>query len=120
MSLLFEDLFKRLNTDLKRQADNMLSKANRATQVPLGCMGLHGHMGVHGVPSCGPLPVPQRLVPPPLWCMGPAFLFFPWVGPVADPWPLYSLIGAVLGTLCLCPHALPGTGSTGFGVRIFL
>lgn len=33
MSLLFEDLFKRLNTDLKRQADATLSKANRATQV---------------------------------------------------------------------------------------
>ncbi len=26
MSLLFEDLFKRLNTDLKRQADAVLSK----------------------------------------------------------------------------------------------
>lgn len=33
MSLLFEDLFKRLNSDLKRQADAVLSKANRATQV---------------------------------------------------------------------------------------
>lgn len=33
MSLLFEDLFKRLNTDLKRQADQTLSKANRASQV---------------------------------------------------------------------------------------
>ena len=32
MSLLFEDLFKRLNTDLKRMADSVLSKANRATQ----------------------------------------------------------------------------------------
>jgi len=32
MSLLFEDLFKRLNSDLKRQADAVLSKANRATQ----------------------------------------------------------------------------------------
>jgi len=32
MSLLFEDLFKRLNTDLKRQADITLSKANRASQ----------------------------------------------------------------------------------------
>jgi hypothetical protein len=33
VSLLFEDLFKRLNSDLKRQADAVLSKANRATQV---------------------------------------------------------------------------------------
>lgn len=33
MSLLFEDLFKRLNSDIKRQADAVLSKANRATQV---------------------------------------------------------------------------------------
>ncbi|KXZ53350.1 hypothetical protein GPECTOR_7g1245 [Gonium pectorale] len=32
MSLLFEDLFKRLNSDIKRQADAVLSKANRATQ----------------------------------------------------------------------------------------
>ena len=31
MSLLFEDLFKRLNSDLKRMADSVLSKANRAT-----------------------------------------------------------------------------------------
>lgn len=30
MSLLFEDLFKRMNSDLKRQADMILSKANRA------------------------------------------------------------------------------------------
>ncbi len=33
MSLLFEDLFKRLNADIKRQADSVLSKTNRATQV---------------------------------------------------------------------------------------
>ena len=33
LSLLFEDLFKRLNSDIKRQADAVLSKANRATQV---------------------------------------------------------------------------------------
>ncbi|PNW76230.1 hypothetical protein CHLRE_12g542800v5 [Chlamydomonas reinhardtii] len=32
LSLLFEDLFKRLNSDIKRQADAVLSKANRATQ----------------------------------------------------------------------------------------
>mmetsp|Transcript_18127 Transcript_18127/g.33118 ORF Transcript_18127/g.33118 Transcript_18127/m.33118 type:complete len:1156 (-) Transcript_18127:48-3515(-) len=32
MSLLFEDLFKRLNSDIKRQAESILSKANRATQ----------------------------------------------------------------------------------------
>ncbi|GAX73919.1 hypothetical protein CEUSTIGMA_g1369.t1 [Chlamydomonas eustigma] len=32
MSLLFEDLFKRLNSDLKRMADATLSKANRSTQ----------------------------------------------------------------------------------------
>ena len=30
MALLFEDLFKRLNADLKRQADASLSKASRA------------------------------------------------------------------------------------------
>jgi DNA-directed RNA polymerase III subunit RPC2 len=30
MSLLFEDLFKRFNSDLKRQADMILSKPNRA------------------------------------------------------------------------------------------
>ena len=30
LSLLFEDLFKTFNKDLKRQADNVLSKANRA------------------------------------------------------------------------------------------
>lgn len=35
MSLLFEDLFKRLNSDLKRQADAVLSKANRATQFDI-------------------------------------------------------------------------------------
>ena len=31
LSLLFEDLFKRFNSDLKRQADMILSKPNRAT-----------------------------------------------------------------------------------------
>lgn len=31
ISLLFEDLFKRFNSDLKRQADLVLSKANRAS-----------------------------------------------------------------------------------------
>ena len=35
MSLLFEDLFKRLNSELKRQADNVLSKANRANQFDI-------------------------------------------------------------------------------------
>jgi DNA-directed RNA polymerase beta subunit len=35
MSLLFEDLFKRLNMELKRQADNVLSKANRANQFDI-------------------------------------------------------------------------------------
>lgn len=35
MSLLFEDLFKRLNADLKRQADSVLSKANRASQFDI-------------------------------------------------------------------------------------
>ena len=39
MSLLFEDLFKRLNSDLKRQADAILSKANRATQVRVWVCG---------------------------------------------------------------------------------
>lgn len=32
MSLLFEDLFKRLNADLKRQADIQMSKQSRASQ----------------------------------------------------------------------------------------
>lgn len=35
MSLLFEDLFKRLCSDLKRQADAILAKANRATQFDI-------------------------------------------------------------------------------------
>ncbi|KAL4423845.1 hypothetical protein ABPG75_001146 [Micractinium tetrahymenae] len=35
LALLFEDLFKRLNADLKRQADSSLSKANRATQFDI-------------------------------------------------------------------------------------
>eukprot|EP00898_Chlorokybus_atmophyticus_P001524 jgi/Chlat1/2372/Chrsp17S02643 len=35
LSLLFEDLFKRMNADLKRQADAVLSKANRATQFDI-------------------------------------------------------------------------------------
>lgn len=35
LALLFEDLFKRLNSDLKRQADAVLSKANRATQFDI-------------------------------------------------------------------------------------
>ena len=30
ISLLFEDLFKRFNSDIKRQADLILSKSNRA------------------------------------------------------------------------------------------
>lgn len=32
ISLLFEDLFKRFNQDLKRQADSVLTKQNRASQ----------------------------------------------------------------------------------------
>eukprot|EP00887_Chlorella_sp_A99_P006810 scaffold2.g6810.t1 len=35
LALLFEDLFKRMNADLKRQADSVLSKANRATQFDI-------------------------------------------------------------------------------------
>ena len=35
IALLFEDCFKRLNADLKRQADAVLSKANRATQFDI-------------------------------------------------------------------------------------
>jgi len=35
LALLFEDLFKRLNTDLARQAQSVLSKANRATQFDI-------------------------------------------------------------------------------------
>ena len=31
----FEDCFKRLNADLKRQADAVLSKSNRATQFDI-------------------------------------------------------------------------------------
>jgi DNA-directed RNA polymerase III subunit RPC2 len=39
ISLLFEDLFKRFNSDLKRQADLALSKANRtATFDILKCV----------------------------------------------------------------------------------
>lgn len=35
LSLLFEDIFKRMNMDLKRQADATLSKANRSTQFDI-------------------------------------------------------------------------------------
>lgn len=35
LSLLFEDIFKRMNMDLKRQADATLSKSNRATQFDI-------------------------------------------------------------------------------------
>jgi DNA-directed RNA polymerase beta subunit len=35
LALLFEDCFKRLNADLKRQADAVLSKSNRATQFDI-------------------------------------------------------------------------------------
>jgi len=35
LSLLFEDLFKRLNADLKRQADAVLSKSNRTNQFDI-------------------------------------------------------------------------------------
>ena len=35
LALLFEDCFKRLNADLKRQADAVLSKMNRATQFDI-------------------------------------------------------------------------------------
>ena len=35
LALLFEDCFKRLNADLKRQADAVLSKTNRATQFDI-------------------------------------------------------------------------------------
>lgn len=35
LALLFEDLFKRMNSELKRQADNHLSKANRAAQFDI-------------------------------------------------------------------------------------
>ncbi len=33
LALLFEDLFKRMNMELKRQADTELHKANRSGQV---------------------------------------------------------------------------------------
>ncbi len=56
MSLLFEDLFKRLNSDLKRQADSVLSKANRATQVCAPSPTLtHTDTSlrtVHSLPAC--------------------------------------------------------------------
>ncbi|CAI5930828.1 unnamed protein product [Closterium sp. NIES-64] len=35
VSLLFEDLFKRMNMELRRQADAILSKSNRATQFDI-------------------------------------------------------------------------------------
>lgn len=35
MSLLFEDLFKRLNSELKRQAEQTLAKANRTSQFDI-------------------------------------------------------------------------------------
>ncbi|KAL4539453.1 hypothetical protein Ndes2437B_g02173 [Nannochloris sp. 'desiccata'] len=35
LALLFEDLFKRMNSELKRQADSHLSKANRAAQFDI-------------------------------------------------------------------------------------
>ncbi len=35
LALLFEDLFKRLNADLSRQAQSVLSKANRASQFDI-------------------------------------------------------------------------------------
>jgi len=35
LALLFEDLFKRMNSELKRQADNHLSKSNRAAQFDI-------------------------------------------------------------------------------------
>jgi DNA-directed RNA polymerase III subunit RPC2 len=35
LALLFEDLLKRLNADLRKQADIALSKANRATQFDI-------------------------------------------------------------------------------------
>lgn len=33
LALLFEDLFKRMNAELKKQADTELSKSNRSNQV---------------------------------------------------------------------------------------
>ncbi len=35
MSLLFEDLFKRLNSELNRQAEQTLAKANRTSQFDI-------------------------------------------------------------------------------------
>jgi DNA-directed RNA polymerase III subunit RPC2 len=35
LSLLFEDLLKRFNTDLKKNAENVLSKPNRAAQFDI-------------------------------------------------------------------------------------
>jgi DNA-directed RNA polymerase beta subunit len=36
LALLFEDLFKRMNAELKKQADVELSKSNRSNQVLSG------------------------------------------------------------------------------------
>lgn len=36
ISLLFEDLFKRFNSELKRNADMVLSKPNRAAAFDIG------------------------------------------------------------------------------------
>ncbi|KAL6782341.1 RPC2 [Auxenochlorella protothecoides x Auxenochlorella symbiontica] len=42
LALLFEDLFKKLNADLKHHTDATLSKANRATQYDIAkCLGTH-------------------------------------------------------------------------------
>ncbi|BDA40723.1 DNA-directed RNA polymerase III subunit RPC2 [Coccomyxa sp. Obi] len=50
LALLFEDLFKRMNNELKRTADNTLSKANRASQFD-AAKNLHVEMISQGMES---------------------------------------------------------------------
>lgn len=44
ISLLFEDLFKRFNSELKRNADMVLSKPNRAAAFDIGGSLFCGHV----------------------------------------------------------------------------
>jgi hypothetical protein len=57
ISLLFEDLFKRFNTDLKKQVDMILSKPNRASSFDV--MKFMRTDTISQVPPClSPLPSP--------------------------------------------------------------
>lgn len=44
ISLLFEDLFKRFNSELKRNADMVLSKPNRAAAFDIGAVVFGGRV----------------------------------------------------------------------------